>query len=645
MKMTFFWQAVDHSKTNNFSQLDFPLTGSSCNNMRKYCYNPPKDAPIITAQDPPVVDAAAENPERGNWTNKTEYMLSLTGYAIGLGTIWRFPYLAFKNGGGAFVIAYFTMLVLFGIPLYFLESAIGQFASQGTVNAWRAVPLLQGVGVGSVLSTGLMSIYYNVIVSYGLFYLFASFQSPLPWLKSLSWGDRNCSDKPSVANWTQDNLTCMSSDNLDVRVHSPSEQYWDGVALQRSSSIEETGPIVWHLAVCLLLISIVVSVVLIKGIKSSGKVMYFTTLFPCGALVILLIRGVTLEGARDGIDFYIGAKSNFTKLAEVEVWKDAATQTAFALAIAGGGLVTLASYGRFHNNVFVDSLVISVINHAASFLAGFSIFSILGHMSHIYQVPIGEVVKDGFGLAFIAYPEALTKLPIPTLWSILFFFMIFIVGLDSQFTTFEVIATTFMDAFPKSRRAYVSVGCSCICFLLDLPMVTKAGIYWVTLLDTFLGNSVLIVLALMEIIGFCYIYGMNRLIEDIEMMIGKKSFWFWLWWRVCWFFISPCILLVILVWSVKSFKPPSYGEVKLPSWAVAVGWCATALPLIWIPVIAVYKMSRAEGNLWKRLKSLCSPAEEWHPFLDMHRGERYSDECCQKPADDRQMSMPVFSAL
>ncbi|XP_049589058.1 sodium- and chloride-dependent neutral and basic amino acid transporter B(0+)-like [Syngnathus scovelli] len=623
--------------------------------MWKSNINPPKDAPILTDQDPPAVDGGEENPERGNWTNKTEYILSLIGYTIGLGNIWRFPYLTYKNGGGAFLIAYLTMLVLFGTPLYFLESAVGQFSSQGAVNVWRAVPLLQGVGIGMIILTGLMSIYYNVIVSYGIFYLFASFQSPLPWHVC---HDKNCSDaslvhcntsSALVANWTQDNRTCTSSDKITLGAQSASEQYWNRVALRRSSNIEETGPIVWHLALCLLLSSILVAAVLIKGIKSSGKVMYFTSLFPYVALVILLIRGVTLEGARDGIDFYIGAKSNLTKLTEAEVWKDAATQTAFSLAIASGGLITLASYGKFHNNMFIDSMAISFINHATSILAGFSIFSILGHMSYIYQVPIDEVVNDGFGLAFITYAEALTKLPISTFWSIIFFFMIFVIGLDSQFTNLEVVSTSITDAFPKSKRAYVSFGCSCIVFLLGLPLVTEAGIYWVSLMDAFIATWILLVLALMELIGFIYIYGINRLIEDLEMMIGKKSVWFWLWWKACWFVISPCILLAILVWSLKSFEAPNYGGVKLPSWAVALGWCIAALPLVCILIIAVYKLSRAEGNLWKRIKSLCYPSEEWHPFLDIHRGERYSEENCRKKAskatDGEQMSMAVFSSM
>ncbi|XP_019714511.1 sodium- and chloride-dependent neutral and basic amino acid transporter B(0+)-like, partial [Hippocampus comes] len=123
--------------------------------------------------------------------------------------------------------------------------------------------------------------------------------------------------------------------------------------------------------------------------------------------------------------------------------------------------------------MFIDSVAICFVNHATSILAGFAIFSVLGHMSHSYQVPIGEVVKDGFGLAFIVYAEALTKLPISSLWSILFFFMLFTVGLDTQFANIEVVSTTIFDAFPKYKRAYISVGCSIINFLLGLPLVTK----------------------------------------------------------------------------------------------------------------------------------------------------------------------------
>ncbi|KAK5872706.1 hypothetical protein PBY51_013381 [Eleginops maclovinus] len=603
--------------------------------MFKYGSNLSKDPAILTDQDSQV-DEGDENPERGNWSNKTEYMLSMIGFAVGLGNIWRFPYLTYKHGGGAFLIPYFLMLVLCGIPLFFLENAIGQFCSQGPVNSWRAVPILQGVGLSVVLISTFMSIYYNVIIAYSLYYMFASFQSPLPWASCLSLPDSNCSTMPKVycnvsgvvvTNWTQENRTCPSSDTITVPMQSPSEQYWDRVALQRSSGLDETGPVVWHLALCLLLSSLIVAAALIRGIKSSGKVVYFTATFPYVLILILLIRGVTLEGARDGIEFYIGSRSNLTKLTEAQVWKDAATQTFFSLSIGMGGIVTLASYSNFKNNMFLDSIVVTLLNHATSVFAGFAIFSILGHMAHIYGKPVAAVVKEGFGLAFIAYPDALAKLPISPLWSILFFLMFVIVGLDSQFTILEVITTCLTDAFPaifKSKRISLTIGTCVTVFLLGLPCLTRAGIYWVTLIDQFACGWVLIISALTEIIGFCYIYGGNNLIKDIEMMIGKKSFCFWLWWRACWFFVSPCILVVILVWSFIAYVPPSYGNVQFPDWGLALGWCMAAFILLWVPAVAGYKLLRAHGNPYKRLKSLCAPSEEWHPYLDIHRGKRYS---------------------
>ncbi|KAG8007934.1 Sodium-and chloride-dependent neutral and basic amino acid transporter B(0+) [Nibea albiflora] len=591
--------------------------------------------PAVVDQDPHV-DDGDENHERGNWSTKKEYILSTIGYAVGLGNIWRFPYLAYKNGGaGAFLIPYFVMLVVTGIPLFFLESAFGQFCSQGPINVWRAVPLMQGVGIAMVMVTLIVSVYYNVIISYSVYYMFASFQSPLPWSGCLT----NCSNTTTVscnvsgvvvANWTQDNTTCPSSNT----VQSPSEQYWDHVALQRSSGLDETGPIVWHLALCLLFTSMLVAAALIRGIKSSGKVVYFTATFPYVVILILLVRGVTLEGARDGIEYYIGSQSNLTKLTEPQVWKDAATQTFFSLSIGWGGVMTLASYNNFHNNMFKDSFVVSLTNAGTSVLAGFAIFSILGHMAHVYKVPVGEVVKEGFGLAFIAYPDALSKLPISPLWSALFFFMILTVGLDSQFAGIEVITTCLVDAFPKifkSRRGLLTISTCSFLYLLGLPCVTRAGIYWVTLIDQFVASWVLLFLGLFEIIGVCYIYGGNRFIKDIEMMLGNKSFIFWLWWRTCWFFLSPCVTVVILVWSLINFEPPSYGAIQFPDWGLALGWCMAVFCLLWIPGVAVYKLLRAEGSPQKRLKSLCSPAKEWRPYLDVHRGEQ---ECHANDGDE-----------
>ncbi|XP_038630617.1 sodium- and chloride-dependent neutral and basic amino acid transporter B(0+)-like [Scyliorhinus canicula] len=507
-----------------------------------------------------------ENVERGNWSSKTDYLLSVIGYAVGLGNIWRFPYLAYRNGGGAFLIPYILMLALLGVPLFFLESSFGQFAGLGPVAVWKAVPMLQGVGVTWVIFSVIELCFYACIIGYSLYYLFASFQSPLPWAECFRWwgADETCGRTPKdpLCNLTLDNgyfeivnttwlhvnnETCPNGSEIYIPHQGPSEQYWDKAVLRRTSSMDDTGETVWYLALCLLLAWLIAGAALSKGIKSSGKVVYFTATFPYVILTILLIRGLTLEGAYKGIEFYIGSQSDFSKLADAEVWKDAAVQIFYSLSVGWGNIITLSSYNKFHNNCFRDTIIVCAVNCATSVFAGFVIFSILGHMVHVQDKTISEVVQSGFSLVFIAYPEALTQLPWAPLWSTLFFLMLFTLGLDSLFADFEKIITTLLDQFPnilRSKRLHLTTGACLLFYFLGLVYVTQAGIYWLMLIDHFCTGWGVLTAALLELIGLSWIYGANRFIKDIEMMIGKRSRFFWLWWRACWIYISPCLLAV-----------------------------------------------------------------------------------------------------
>ncbi|XP_032886741.1 sodium- and chloride-dependent neutral and basic amino acid transporter B(0+)-like [Amblyraja radiata] len=592
------------------------------------------------------VGESDENVERSNWSSKTDYLLSVIGCAVGLGNVWRFPYLAYRNGGGAFLIPYLLMLAMAGMPVFFLESSFGQFASRGPIAVWKAVPMLQGVGITMIFLSVISAISYNCIIAYSLFYLFASFQSPLPWSDCFSWwgADETCSRTPrdpfcnltldsgytDIVNttWLQaNNKTCSNGSEIYVPHQGPTEQYWDKKVLHRSRSIDEMGEIVWHVALCLLLAWLIVGAALSKGIKSSGKVVYFTATFPYVVLTVLLIRGLTLEGARKGIEFYIGNQSDFSKLVDAEVWKDAATQIFYSFAVGWGNLITLSSYNKFHNNCFRDTITVCVVNCATSVFAGFAIFSVLGHMAHVQDKPVSEVAQSGFGLAFIAYPEALAQLPWAPLWSTLFFFMLITLGIDTQFGTFETILTSLMDQYPKhlqSKRLLLTAGACALLFLLGLVYVTQAGIYWMHLTDYFCTGWILVTVALLELIGLSWIYGVNRFIKDIEMMIGERSWLFWLWWKVCWCFISPCLLVVILAWSLATFTRPTFGHVQYPVWAVALGWCMIIFCIMWIPIIAIVSVRQAEGStLYQKLSAACRSAPDWGPYLEQHRGERY----------------------
>ncbi|TKC40100.1 hypothetical protein EI555_017297, partial [Monodon monoceros] len=479
-----------------------------------------------------------ENQDRGNWSKKSDYILSMVGYAVGLGNVWRFPYLTYNNGGG--------------------------------------------VGITMVLISIFVTIYYNVIIAYSLYYMFASFQLTHCNVSiklgeifqvNKSWLDAN-------------NFTCINGSEVYQPGQLPSEQYWNKVALQRSSGLDEPGVIVWYLALCLLLAWLIVGTALFKGIKSSGKVVYFTAIFPYVVLLILLIRGATLDGASKGISYYIGAQSNFTKLREAEVWKDAATQIFYSLSVAWGGLVALSSYNKFNNNCFSDAIVICLTNCLTSVFAGFAIFSILGHMAHISGKEVSQVVKS------------------------------------------ETITTTIQDLFPKvmkKMRVPITLGCCLVLFLLGLVCVTQAGIYWVHLIDHFCAGWGILIAAILELMGIMWIYGGNRFIEDIEMMIGTKRWIFWLWWRACWFVITPMLLTAILIWSLVQFRRPDYAKIPYPDWGVALGWCMIIFCIIWIPIMAIIKLIQAEGTILQRIVSCCRPASNWGPYLERHRGERYKN--------------------
>ncbi|XP_060621719.2 sodium- and chloride-dependent glycine transporter 2 [Anolis sagrei] len=591
-------------------------------------------------------DEGDENKARGNWSSKLDFILSMVGYAVGLGNVWRFPYLAFKNGGGAFLIPYLTMLALAGVPIFFLEVSLGQFASQGPVSVWKAIPALQGCGIAMLIISVLIAIYYNIILCYTLFYLFASLVNVLPWASCNNpWNTPDCRDKDKllldsciigdrpklqIKNSTfcmsaYPNLTMVNytTSHVNKTFVSGSEEYFKYHVLKISAGIEYPGEIRWPLALALFLAWAIVYASLAKGIKTSGKVVYFTATFPYVVLIILLFRGVTLPGAGAGIWYFITPK--WEKLTDAMVWKDAATQIFFSLSAAWGGLITLSSYNKFHNNLYRDTLIVTCTNSATSIFAGFVIFSVIGFMANELKVDIEDVADQGPGIAFVVYPEALTRLPLSPFWAIIFFLMLLTLGLDTMFATIETIVTSVADEFPKYLRTHkplFTLGCCVSFFIMGFPMITQGGMYMLQLVDTYAASYSLVIIAIFELVGISYIYGLQRFCEDIEMMIGFQPSIFW---KVCWAFVTPTILTFILCFSFYQWEPMTYGSYHYPGWSMVLGWLMLACSVIWIPIMFVIKMHIAPGKFIERLKLVCSPQPDWGPFLAKHRGERYQN--------------------
>ncbi|XP_072317128.1 sodium- and chloride-dependent transporter XTRP3-like [Eucyclogobius newberryi] len=527
--------------------------------------------------------AAAARPQ---WGSPVQFILACVSYAVGLGNVWRFPYLCQMHGGGGFLIPYLLMLFLEGVPLFYMELAIGQKMRQGSIGAWTAInPYLGGVGLASVVTSLYLCLYYNIINGWSFWYLFHSFQPVLPW-----------STCPLSANRTEPLEEC--------RVATPTQYFFYRETLNISPTIETHGGIHMGQALCLLLAWILTYLFIVKGVKSTGKVVYFTATFPYIVLTIYLIRGLTLHGAINGIVYMFTPKME--QLANPNTWINAATQIFFSLGLGFGSLIAFSSYNEYHNNFERQAIIVSLINCGTSIFASIVTFAIYGFKATVnyencldrvrlllintfslaedlisqdnvlewieklntsFPLEFAEIVDkvelcelnkelstavEGTGLAFIVYSEAITNMPVSQLWSVLYFFMLLLLGMGSMLGNVTAIITPMRDFKMFSGISdEVLNGSVCVfCLLLGLGFTTPSGNYWFTMFNDYGANFSLLFIVLIEVITVSYIYGLKRFSKDIEDMLGHAPNWYW---KIMWGGVSPVLLVALLIFYIINY--------------------------------------------------------------------------------------------
>ncbi|KAJ8397300.1 hypothetical protein AAFF_G00441340 [Aldrovandia affinis] len=574
--------------------------------------------------------------DRPKWDNKTQYMLTCVGFCVGLGNVWRFPYLCQSHGGGAFMIPFLILLVLEGIPLLHMEFAIGQRLRKGSVGVWTAIhPYLTGVGIASMLVSFLVGMYYNTIMAWVMWYFFNSFQSPLPWT--------HCP--------INDNRTGLVS---ECERSSPVDYFWYRETLNTSAEIGDSGGLQWWMVLCLVCAWTVLYVCCIRGIETTGKAVYVTSTLPYVVLTIFLVRGLTLKGSVSGIKFLF--TPDVKELMNPSTWLDAGAQVFYSFSLAFGGLISFSSYNSVHNNCEQDAVIISLINGFTSVFSATVIYSIIGFratarlddclggnilaLMNAFDLPENNVTEsnyedvlhslnstspeiiqglnlktcnldtflsegvEGTGLAFIVFTEAITKMPVSPLWAILFFIMLFCLGLSTMFGNIEgvVVPLQDLDILPKKWPKEAFTGLTClVSFIIALIFVQGSGNYWLALFDSFAGSIPLLVIAFCEMVAVVYLYGVDRFNKDIEFMIGHKPNIFW---QVTWRVISPLIMLVIfifylvtkvseeltyLVWDPSSENFPTLDNAYYPSWIYIIIFILAGVPSLAVPAVALFK--------------------------------------------------------
>ncbi len=454
---------------------------------------------------------------RENWDSRPAFILAAIGSAVGLGNIWRFPYIAYKYGGGAFLIPYIVALFTAGIPLLILEFSLGHKTEKAAPNAFSSFnKKTKWIGWWAVLIGMCIVVYYAVIMSWSLIYLGKSF--------TLAWGN------------------------------TPDTHFFNNV-LHLSKSPSNIGMVVLPILIGLIAVWFWIYFSIIKGVKSVGKIVYVTVIFPWIILIILIIRGVTLPGAMNGLSYLF--TPNFAALRSPEVWINAYSQIFFSTSIGFGIMIAYASYLPRKADIINNAFLIGLANSATSLLASIAIFSTLGYLSLQKGIPVANVVASGPGLAFVTYPAIINLFPFAReIFGVLFFIMLLTLGIDSAFSLVEAFSSAALEKW-KISRPMMNFAIGVIAIVLGILFTTNSGLYWLDIVDHYLSVYGLIIIVILECLVVGYIIGPSVLRKyannQSDFSIGK-------WWDILIKFFIPIILLVIMIWNIKNEIINPYGE-------------------------------------------------------------------------------------
>ncbi len=478
---------------------------------------------------------------RDIWESRASFILASIGSAIGLGNIWRFPYVCYANGGGAFLIPYLIALLTTGIPVMILEFSLGHKfykpAPMAFGNIKKGFEILGWFAL--LIGFGIVT-YYAVVMGWCFNYLGFSI--------NLAWG--------------QDTQTFFFNQFLNI-----------------SESPMQFGGIQWMIVLGLFLTWIAVIAAIWKGPKTVGKVVYFTVIIPWIILLVLVIRGVTLPGALEGLKFYLTPK--FSALLNYKVWLAAYSQVFYSLTIGFGVQITYASFLPKKADVVNNAFLVSLANNATSFIGGFAVFSTLGYYALKTGLPVSEVVKSGPHLAFVTYPTIISMLPFAaSVFGVLFFLMLLTLGIDSAFSLVEAGAASVISKF-KVKRIHVNIGFGIIAFLIGIVYTTKGGLYWLDIVDHFMNNYGLLVVGILQCVAIGYFYNHREMREYAN---SKSDFTIGPWWDFCIRYLTPIVVTVLFVINVIERVKTSYGGYTrlaefLGGWLVLIVFIVVAVLL------------------------------------------------------------------
>lgn len=480
---------------------------------------------------------------REQWGSKLGFIIAAVGSAVGLGNIWRFPYIAYTNGGGAFLIPYFFAIFTAGIPLLILEYGLGHKYKGSTPLAIAKVKKKwEWLGWWPTINAFIILTYYSMILSWAVNYLRFSINK--------GWG-------------------------------SDTDAFFHTDFIKLSSSPFDFGGMILPILIGIAIIWFISWFICYKGIKAgiekANKILLPALVI---IMIIIAIRAVNLEGAAEGLNTLF--TPDWSKVMDPKVWVAAYGQVFFSLSLAMGIMMTYSSYLPKKTDINNSAFMTAFANCGFEFLSAIAVFSILGFMASAKGIPMSEVVSSGVGLAFVVFPAVFTEMgSVGTLLGVLFFLCLLFAGLTSSVSLIEAVSAPFIDKFGWARNKVVAIICL-IGFSIGILYSTGAGLYLLDIIDNFINNYGIVVVGLLEVVLIGWIVNPDIVREHTNEIsyfkIGKC-------WNICVKFVTPTILIFMLAQSIITEIKTPYGGYDLSA-LFAYGWSIIGFGIILALIIS-----------------------------------------------------------
>ncbi len=475
--------------------------------------------------------------DRGAFSSRKVFILAAIGSAVGLGNIWRFPYVAYENGGGAFIIPYLVALLTAGLPFLLLDYGLGhRYRGSAPLSFRRAHRAAEGLGWWQVGICFVIAVYYAAVIAWAARYTFFSLDK--------AWGD----DPEGFL--------------FGTYLQAPAP----GIGLDFVTGVTVPLVLVWVAVLVIMALGVQ------KGIGATAMV-FIPVLFV--AFISLVVVSLTLDGASAGLNALF--TPDWGALGETTVWVAAFGQIFFSLSVGFGIMITYASYVGRRSDMTGSGLVVGFANSGFELLAGIGVFAALGFMATSAGTSVDEVATEGLGLAFIAFPAIISEAPAGAVIGVLFFGSLVIAGVTSLVSVIEVVISAVRDKFEMSRvGASMAVGVPAATLSIVL-LGTTTGVHVLDIIDHFINRFGILLVAVASMLALSWLFRKTTLLREHLNRDGSVHIGVWWQWLIG--LVAPAALTFILVNEVIDNIQEPYGG--YPTWMLnTLGWGLAAAVVV-----------------------------------------------------------------